>query len=173
MPKGWIFMSIFYWLALRSLHKSFQEWKVHITIAKCCNFLMPANGTKGFINYYFLLNCNIFGIIDAFAHDTNVLAHLIIICLIFFSWDRLIKSELIWLPIWSDTSAVVPSKVLFAFIKKTVNLSIDTNHIHHIRCLYMDLISSRTANVISVWCLEELLCKPDPLPWKIISVKEH
>ncbi len=67
-----------------SLHKSFQERKVHTTIAKCCNFLIPANGTKGFIIYYFLLNCNIFDIIDAFAHDTNVLAHLSIICVSHF-----------------------------------------------------------------------------------------
>ena len=92
-------MSILYSSALGSLHKSFQEGKVRIIIAKCCNFRMPTNGTKGFINYYFLLNCNIFKVIDTFAHNANVLAHLIIIiCLICFSLDRLTKSQLIRLP---------------------------------------------------------------------------
>lgn len=82
---------------------------------------MPANRAKVFIGNYSLLVCDVLGIVDAFAHDTNVLAHPII--------NPPYAPGRITTPC-SQTR--VPLKVLLG--RRTRRLSIDTIDQHHIRC---------------------------------------
>lgn len=100
--------------------KSFQVWKVHF-ICKCRNFPMPANRAKVFICDYSLLVCNVLGIVDAFAHDTNVLAHLIIN------------------PPYAPGRTTTPCLQTWVLLKVLLDrrprrLFIDTIDQHHIRC---------------------------------------